>query len=133
MKLIKEIVSQAGVLHFQRFAIFQSKYFSIYLHKIYKADEDEHCHNHPWKISTFILKGAYIEEIHKVGENLLLYRKRFNFATRERQKFHKIKKLLSPMVTTLAFVIGKREEWGYMVDGRYIDNVTYRKIKNKEI
>ncbi len=64
-KLIKEIRSKEGILHFKRWEIFSSTKFnfSIYLHGIYKADQDLHLHNHPWNIATLILWGSYIEAL----------------------------------------------------------------------
>ncbi len=127
MRLIKEIKSKEGILHFRRWSIFQSKYFSIFIHGIYKEDNDLHLHNHPWNLFTFVLKGSYIEEI-ETGINL---RNFSNCAYRTRNKYHKIKTLLSKEVFTLALVFGKRNDnWGYLVDNKHIIHTDYRQKKN---
>ena len=59
--LNKEIISKEGVLHFRRWTIFSCYYFSIYIHQIFKADEDLHLHNHPWNYCSIILYGSYVE------------------------------------------------------------------------
>jgi hypothetical protein len=128
MKLIKEIKSKDGILHFRRWAIFQSTYFSIYLHKIYKEDNDAHLHNHPWNILTIILNGSYIEELENVK---FVIRDFLNIGFRNRTQYHKIFKLQSKEVKTLAFVFGKRDDnWGYKVDGKHVIHTEYRKNKN---
>jgi hypothetical protein len=130
MKLIKEIKSRQGVLHFRRWAIFQSKYFSIYKHGIYHEDEDNHLHNHPWNLLTIILDGSYIEELES---KKLVTRTFLHFGFRSRKKYHKIQKLLSKEVFTLAFAFGKRDdEWGYKVVDKHIIHTDYRKLKHNE-
>ena len=48
-------------------------------------------------------------------------------------RFHKIWKLQSKVVYTLFFVSNRVEgDWGYLVDGKFVDHKTYRKLKNKE-
>lgn len=128
MKLIKEIKSKDGILHFRRWSIFQSKFFSIYIHGIYKEDNDLHLHNHPWNILTIILKGSYIEQLW----NTEVKRGFLNIGFRNRYQYHKIKKLTSDKVFTLAFVFGKRNnKWGYSVNDNHIIHTVYRKEKNK--
>lgn len=60
--LIKEIKSKLGILHFQRWRIVQTPWFSIYIHRIFREDEDQHCHSHPWSFVSFILNGSYTEK-----------------------------------------------------------------------
>ena len=139
--LIKEIKSKEGVLHFQRWNILSTPWFSIYFHKIYKADEDKHLHDHPWNYTSICLKGEFTEErefqtnLKNLGilEEHIPYSvvETFRVVRRKAESFHKIKKLLTPEVWTLFFVGKRRREWGYDVDGKWIDNVTYRKMKNE--
>ena len=62
MKLIKEIKSKAGELHFKRWEILKTHFGSIWLHAIYKADTDKHLHNHPWDFISVVLRGSYYEQ-----------------------------------------------------------------------
>ena len=127
MKLIKEIKSKDGILHFKRWRIISLPWFAIYIHGIYKADEDLHLHNHPWKIWTMILWGGYTEELYG---NRFRIRKPGHMARVKLSDFHKIKEMIKSPTYTLA-IVGRRtnEDWGYMVSGRFIDHETYRKIK----
>lgn len=124
MKLIKEIKSKQNILHFRRWRIFCSKYFNIFIHGIYKEDNDTHLHNHPWNLLTIVLYGSYIEEL----ENDILNKRTFlNIGYRNRNKYHKINTLLSKKVYTLAFTFGKRnDDWGYNVNNKHIIFNQYR-------
>ncbi len=126
MKLIKEIKSKEGKLHFRRWEILKTPWFSIWLHGIYAADKDLHLHNHPWDFKSIVIKGSYIEET----ENGPVKQYPGKFNSRDGNSFHKIKSLMSSAVYTLFFVGKQKREWGYKVNGSFIDNETYRKLKN---
>lgn len=127
MKLIKEIKSKDGKLHFRRWQILKTPWFSIWLHGIYAADEDKHLHNHPWDFKSMVLKGSYIEET----QHGFITQKPLKFNSRNGNSFHKIHKLLTPVVYTIFFVTKQKRQWGYLVDGDFIDNETYRKMKHE--
>lgn len=61
--LAKEIKSKTGELHFRRYRLFWTPWFALYIHRIYKADEDPYPHSHPWNFISLILNGGYIEEL----------------------------------------------------------------------
>lgn len=131
MKLIKEIKSKLGELHFRRWRVISLPWFAIYIHGIYKADEDMHLHNHPWKIWTMILWGGYVEQLRNVGvSNSPRIRKPGHMAYAKLSDFHKIKEMIKSPTYTLA-IVGRRinEDWGYMVDGKFVDHKTYRNNK----
>jgi len=127
MKLIKEIKSKSDELHFRRWRVISLPWFSIYIHGIYKADEDEYLHNHPWNIWTMILWGGYFEKLR--GGNYRL-RTPGHMTYSNTKAFHKISEMHKSPTYTLA-VVGRRKdkEWGYMVDKRFIDHKTFRKNK----
>lgn len=126
-KKIKEIRSRKGVLHFQRWCIISIKnLFSINLHIIYKADEDNHLHNHPWNFISMVLWGRYVERL----EDRLVNRFPLQISYRRKNVFHKIHMLLSRKVVTLNIMFSKQKEWGYKVDGGYVNSVEYRENKN---
>jgi hypothetical protein len=126
MKLIKEIKSKSGELHFRRWELLKTPWFSIWLHGIYAADTDKHLHNHPWDFCSLILKGSYIEETLD-GNNKMFPGK---ISKRNGSNYHKIKQLLTPTVYTLFFVTPIKRDWGYNVDGKHIQHEEYRKLKN---
>lgn len=126
MKLIKEIKSKTGVVHFRRWELLKTPWFSIWLHGIYKEDQDEHLHNHPWDFISVVLWGSYLEAL-KTKVNTQ-FPGRIN--VRNGVGYHKILKLLTKTVYTLFFVTKPKREWGYCVDDKFVDNVTYREMKN---
>lgn len=126
MKLIKEIKSKSGEVHFRRWEILKTRWGSIWLHAIYKADQDKHLHNHPWDFKSLVLKGSYLEQTEKG----IIKQHPCKFNSRNGESYHKILELLSPVVYTLFFVSPTKREWGYNVNGKFIDHITYRELKN---
>lgn len=133
MKLIKEIRSKEGELHFKRWRLLKTPWFSICIHGIYMKDLDLHLHNHPWNICTMVLSGGYVEVLwdEKKGRQAYKYRGRFNIGYRNSNQFHKIGRLIKAPTYTLA-ILGKRRDypWGYLVEGHFMDHETYRANKN---
>lgn len=136
MKLIKEIRSKEGILHFKRWRILKTPWFEIYIHGIFKEDQDLHLHSHPWNIWTMVLFGSYFEELFLEDSNSTItkLRRPLNMAYRRHDRFHKIKKLNSKSVYTLA-IVGKRKqsEWGYKTEEGFVNHIDYRKNKNKTL
>lgn len=133
--VIRQIKSKTGILHFIRWNIFSSKYFNIYLHKITQADLDKHLHNHPWNFISWLIYGSYTEKLlGEFDEIIIQKRKLFSIIYRNKKQFHKILKLNSPIVYTIVFTGKKNEpndfDWGYEVNGHFINRVKYRKMKN---
>jgi hypothetical protein len=131
MKLIKEIKSREGELHFRRWLILKTRWFEVYIHGIYHKDEDKHLHNHPWNIWTMILCGSYVEELlDKDGNKIQKRRRLFNMGYRDSEAFHCIREVLTKKVFTLA-IVGKRKEhlWGYNTESGFVDHIEYRKNK----
>jgi hypothetical protein len=126
MKLIKEIKSKSGKLHFRRWQILKTRWFSIWIHCIYAPDEDKHLHNHPWDFKSMVIKGSYLEET----ENGNIFQKFGKFNSRNGDDFHKILKLNTEKVYSLFFVTPPKREWGYKVDGKFIQHEEYRKLKH---
>lgn len=129
-KLVKEIVSKDGELHFRRWRIFESKTMNLYVHKIYKADEDLHLHNHPWNFAVVCLSGSYAEEVEKDKKRGMVFVRPWTFRMRTKEDFHKIRRMFSECVTTLVLTWGEKTVWGYDVSGKFVDFETYRFQKN---
>jgi hypothetical protein len=127
MKLIKEIRSKEGKLHFRRWELLKTKWFSIWIHGIYESDQDLHLHNHPWDFKSIVLKGSYIE----LTEKGFVWQTPLKFNSRNGENFHKIYKLLTPVVYTLFFVTPPKREWGYEVNGEFITHEKYRELKKQ--
>lgn len=127
MKLVKEIKSKAGVIHFQRYHLFSTPWFHCYLHKIYQPDQDLHLHSHPWRFWGIILKGGYVE---KTAQGLKT-RKVGSWGGGNEKYFHKIDSLLSPCSISLFFTGRKTYPWGYHTAEGFIDHESYRELKNQ--
>lgn len=127
---VKEIKSKAGELHFERFAIIETSKFSIYIHKIYKADKDIHLHSHPWNFFSLILKGGYVEHWRKDQNSGFTDKEFLSFGKADRNYFHKIAKIIKGPVTTFFVTWGEAKNWYYMVDDKRIPHIQYRIIKN---
>ena len=69
-KPVLEIKSSAGELHFRRWKILSTKWFNIYLHKLYKSDKDLYLHDHPWNYVSWILQGSLLEKNIEMGEKI---------------------------------------------------------------
>lgn len=132
LKLVREIKSKEGTLHFQRYLIWENRFFNLYLHKIYEPDKDPFIHNHPWNFFGIILSGSYTEERDPIfNKNILKKRNPFSILMGGVGYFHKIKTIHEP-VTTLFFTGKKRYPWGYKdIKGLFVLNFLYRQNKDK--
>ena len=132
MKLIKEIRDKSGELHFKRWLLFKTPFFEVYVHGIYKEDQDECLHNHPWNIWTMVLWGSYIEEVKgDIFPRIYNYRSFLNTGYHNSEEFHCIHEVTSKRVFTLA-IVGRRKKglWGYDTKDGFVDHITFRKNKN---
>lgn len=138
--LVKEIVSQNGVVHFRRWRILATPWFNIYIHNILKSDEDAHPHDHPWNFLSFVLKGGYSEEwmhsyedrdYRRGNQMLKSIRRPGTFVYHDAKDFHKLT-LLKGSAWTLVFTFGKhRKSWGYQTEEGWVDHKLYREMKHE--
>jgi hypothetical protein len=131
--LVKEIVSKAGEVHFRRYRLLETPWFRIYIHQICRSDEDSHLHTHPWNYISWLLKGSFSQEYweHYSEPRAHSSHERFAITSMTRHAAHRIT-LHSPSVWTLFFAYGKREDWGYLLNGgAFINNKVYRILKNE--
>ena len=126
-KLIKEIKSKAGVIHFKRWLIFKIPFttLQLFLHQINKADEDKDEHDHPWNFISLIISGGYVE----TSEHLITRRKPGSICFRKAATSHKITQLFGKTYS-LVLVWGDRRPWGYNTEGGWVESQQYRNIKN---
>ena len=135
---VLEIRSKLGELHFERFAIIETKWFAFYIHKIHKADKDPHLHSHPWNFATLTLKGSYVEkhlstDVFGEMQDVERVKKTFSFATADRNYFHKIEEILDGPVHTLFVTWGRHKNWNYLVNDVKIESNTYRQLKHSAV
>lgn len=56
-----EDIVNGGQLYLRRFVIRRNEEKGhLYLHHIYKSDDDRYPHDHPWAFDTFVLAGGYL-------------------------------------------------------------------------
>ena len=88
---------------------------------------DYHPHDHPFNFVSIILWNGYWERT-EINEQ---YHSMFHILKRKAETPHKIRIRNSKPVTTLVFTSKRFREWGYTLnDGTWIDNQTYRVMKN---
>lgn len=112
--------------------------FNVFLHKFLKSDPDD-VHDHPWNYATLILKGGYWEHIpseykpyRTLDGNLntvRVWRGPGHFRMCSAESFHRIE--LNPNVEcwTLFMPGRQRREWGFDVEGNWIQHEQYLKEK----
>jgi hypothetical protein len=129
MKMVKEIRSKTGELHFRRYAIFECFWFNIYLHRIFRDDQDKDPHNHPWNFWSIILWGAFIEDgLHDKTSGIKSVGTCHYMSMKD---YHKNRVIST--VTTLVLTGKRSQDWGYMTKDGYVGWEEYRENKNDKI
>jgi hypothetical protein len=128
LKLIKEIRSKTGELHFKRWRVLSTPWFEVYIHYIAKSDEDKHLHDHPWNFGSLILWGGYKEKTVKNGNTEWRTRLAGSFSYKKATDCHHIN-LIRP-TWTLVFAGQRYKEWGYSTEHGWMSNVEYRLFKS---
>jgi hypothetical protein len=101
---------------------------SIRLHKINRADSDDHMHDHPWDARTIILRGMYIEQRLEEDHDLALfgfveevenhYRRNAGDTARVLfGQYHRINTVSKGGVWTMFITYKYRGTWGFLVNG----------------
>ena len=104
--------------------------FNITLHKIMMSDEPV-LHNHPWNWGALIIKGGYWEHTPEgkkwKGPGSLRFRKADDLHYLELDK----DKDGNEIPCWSLFYMGKKSDnWGFLVDGKVVDNEQY--LKNRK-
>lgn len=97
---------------------------NIFLHKFHTGDLDD-LHDHPWIFCSIILRSGYWEHTPK-GR---FWRKAGSIRFSGAKSLHRIELEPDTDVWTI-FITGPRvREWGFIVDGQWLDWRTYIKEK----
>ena len=109
--------------------------FNLFLHKFHKGDPGD-VHDHPWPYATLILAGGYYEytpnfEHGKMVSETKHWRGPGHFRMCSADSYHRIE--LKPGVTpwTLFMPGPQRQEWGFLVDNKWIHNDNYLKERRQ--
>jgi hypothetical protein len=133
--LVKEIRSKAGNLHFRRWRLLYTPWFAVYIHGIYRSDEDLHPHSHPWNFLSLILRGGYWEDVWSSDGKMISplpghLRMPGFFVGHTRRTYHTVILRKDPAYT-LVFTFGRKRPWGYLVDNGFVEESEYRRLKNE--
>ena len=105
--------------------------FNITLHKVLESDEPQ-LHDHPWDWGALILKGGYWEHTPQGkfwrGPGSLRFRKAEDLHWLELAKDKDGKNI---PLSTLIYMAKKRKDWGFKVDGKWIQHEEY--LNKKEV
>ncbi len=132
--IVKEIRSKEGKLHFCRWRILETPWFSVYVHLLCESDSDKHLHNHPWNFISIVLFGKYREQLISYHDGYDSWTnnesKQFIPRFRNRNHFHKIE-VLEPTISLV--ITGTRyHDWHYWLSSsRIVGNDVYRDMKRK--
>ena len=104
--------------------------FNVFLHKFHKGDPGD-VHDHPWPYFTLILAGGYYEwipQFHNDGTMSCEIRKwrgpgHFRFCSAN--SYHRIELKEGVTPWTLFMPGPQRQEWGFLVDNKWIHNDQY--------
>lgn len=96
--------------------------FKARVHHILRADKDRHKHDHPADNRSIVLKKEYDEE--DVFDNVKTV-KAGQTVLRRAETFHRIVWVPDGGVWTIWFMAEKRNDWGFLVDGRKVYYKTY--------
>ena len=108
-------------------------YPNIFIHKIYKSDEDRDPHDHPWNYLTVILSGGYWEYRPYFNDKGLqvaefgTWRGPGSIIWRRATDLHRLE--MSEPTTTLFIHGWRKREWGFLTRKGWIDRITYIKDK----
>ena len=110
--------------------------FNIFLHKFYKGDPGD-VHDHPWPYFTLILAGGYYEWVPKfnskkemIGE-IRHWRGPGHFRFCSANSYHRIELKENVTPWTLFMPGPQKQEWGFLVDNKWIHNDNYLEQHNQ--
>jgi hypothetical protein len=113
--LVPHTITHDGSTYVNRLRVIQTPLFSIYLHKIHRADAFPYGHDHPWWFAALIVSGGYDEEIWDDPRRPVSYtrkRRRWSLRTIKRSQAHRITDVYGDLWS--AVVTGpKRGTWRF--------------------
>lgn len=112
---------QVTQVYLRRLRILQTPWFAVYLHWIFKTDEDRDPHDHPFVFRSFIVRGGYVERLWLIrpgfDRNITSYVRRWNrfsWHKMDQQHAHMIESIV-PGTITLVLAGPKKANgrWGF--------------------
>lgn len=133
---------KGDTLYLRRFYLTPRKWpIRLFLHFIFRSDDDPDCHDHPWDFASLILWNGYLEEslprTSDIGDPIYKAMPHWNyflapsFRVMKAEHIHKVHLDNKKPAVTLVFAKKARRNWGFwkqdIRDGRkkWIDWRTY--------
>lgn len=90
----------------------RNRWFSIYLHRFLKSDDDRALHDHPYYNASILLRGRYLEHL---PAGTVKQRRAGQIVVRSAVAAHRIELLPGSKAVWTLFVTGPRiREWGFL-------------------
>lgn len=116
----REVVQRDGVDYLWRWHITSDRQGAgVYLHYFLKGDNDPDPHNHPWRFSTYVIAGGYIDEVWKKNEDGTASFSHYEDCVpgkayeREPDHIHRVMIPEGKTAWTLVFRGTRTKEWGF--------------------
>jgi hypothetical protein len=111
--------------------------FNVFLHKFHKGDPGD-VHDHPWPYATLILKGGYYEytpnfEHGKMVGETKHWRGPGHWRICSANSYHRIELVLGITAWTLFMPGPQRQEWGFLVNNKWIHNDQYLEDRKQNV
>lgn len=113
---------KSGLVHVVRNSIRYLYPFYARFHLIWRKDNGDPLHNHPFGFVSLILKGWYEEEVLQEDGSVIKFRyEAGDVNIKNANSYHRITDVSDGGVTTLV-IMGRRtgNSWGFMVDGKHV-------------
>ncbi len=99
--------------------------YAIYLHRIWRSDNDQFLHDHPWSFITVILGGGYTEEVPHITRGLPALsrnvRNRFNAKIVRSTDLHRVRLHGKEEPAWSLMLVGPRvRDWGFQTNDGWV-------------
>lgn len=114
-----EVIHRSDMPYLERYYIVKSRILTVYLHKFTAPDRDPDPHDHPWDFVSFILSGAYDEDIYHIRGLAVgcsrVRRKSGDIVFRRAEFVHRIASLDPDVNGVITIVVcgPRRRRWGF--------------------
>lgn len=132
-KMIGRTENNHLIPYLERFYLFRTKRFAIFIHRFWAGDRDHFTHDHPFNFGNLILTKGYYEimlrDKDSAYDDIVCIRRKPGYCKPKRlaTEFHRV--LLKPgtegKVWTIFWRWKKYRKWGFFTDRGWVDSETY--------
>jgi hypothetical protein len=99
---------------FTRFFLWETRWGSLILHRLYAPQWHPKCHDHPWDFRTLILWGGYEEWV----EGKLTWQPPLTYLYRSAEFSHNVR--TKSVAWSILWISAKRRDWGLVECGNML-------------